>query len=101
MTRLCAWCFVILVEADSTSRVRKDHDGDEVDAVAILALDYSNMHSVKTLAVALLAAQSAWGALFPRSGPVKDLQAKDFKKELGDGVSCPVPVNGLHALMTL
>lgn len=45
------------------------------------------MHSVKTLAVALLTVQSAWGALFPRSGPVKDLQAKDFKKELGDGVS--------------
>lgn len=59
------------------------------------------MHSVKTLAVALLAAQSAWGALFPRSGPVKDLQAKDFKKELGDGVSCAVFVDEFHKLIIL
>jgi hypothetical protein len=69
-------------------------------SVAIQAFDHSNMHSVKTLAVALLAAQSAWGALFPRSGPVKDLQAKDFKKELGDGVSLLACGLG-YMLMTL
>lgn len=51
------------------------------------------MLTVKTIALVLLAAQSACGALFPRHGPVKNLSAKDFKKELGDGVS--VTVNGL------
>lgn len=44
------------------------------------------MH-LASFAFTLLAAQSAYGALFPRSGPVKNLQAKEFKKELGDGVS--------------
>ncbi|KAJ9116301.1 hypothetical protein QFC22_004741 [Naganishia vaughanmartiniae] len=45
------------------------------------------MLTVKTIALVALAAQSACGALFPRHGPVKDLAAKDFKKELGDGVA--------------
>lgn len=72
--------FSTLVEVYSTSR--RDGDGDTV-----YRSDHTDMHSAKTLAIALLAGQSAWAALFPRSGPVKDLQAKDFKKELGDGVS--------------
>ncbi|KAJ9099116.1 hypothetical protein QFC21_003995 [Naganishia friedmannii] len=44
------------------------------------------MLTVKTIVLFALAAQSACGALFPRHGPVKDLSAKDFKKELGDGM---------------
>jgi hypothetical protein len=44
------------------------------------------MH-LASLTLALLAAQSAYGALFPRNGPVKNLQGKEFKKQLGDGVS--------------
>lgn len=48
------------------------------------------MHTVASLALALLAVQAAYGALFPRHGPVKDLGAQNFKKELGDGVSRPL-----------
>lgn len=44
------------------------------------------MH-LASLTLVLLAAQSAYAALFPRNGPVKNLQAKEFKKQLGDGVS--------------
>ncbi|KAJ9092944.1 hypothetical protein QFC19_008542 [Naganishia cerealis] len=48
------------------------------------------MHTLSTIALFALAAQSACGALFPRHGPVKDLTAKDFKKELGDGTLSPL-----------
>lgn len=67
---------------------------------------YATLHpvrmlTVKTVALLALAAQSACGALFPRHGPVKDLSAKDFKKELGDGVcTCISCVVGHQSMLT-